>query len=167
MAAKAYSKSWCSVFFPIFFEKLSARELRDNVYAYLLEGIRTITVRPLQKSAYGVNFDDSGSYANVETGRPIRSYPVTTLQAYAGKDIPYYLNWEFVGSRLLMELYPEVFKRVHFDIQHCYDIDWFLNVNGLGQPDFSPLQFVRNLTIHVTFEPHPDDYNPDNYTQWD
>ena len=147
-AAESYSKSWCRSFTAKLLQTLSARELRDIVYGFIVGQIGVVRILPHDRTQYKLPSDKYGPYiVNPKNGRQ------TNL-------IPHFLDWDYVGTQFMLEIYQAFYSRAVFSIDHAYDVGALL---GCGvfyiHPVSAPQNFIRHLYVTLGFDAHPEDMN--------
>jgi len=138
-AAKQYGQSWCQSLSQGLFDKFP-RELRDMIYDHLLP-------HSAEVSLLGQDWRVSSS-------------PRWTFSSWNDSEldpIPHYLRGEFMGTAFQKEIMEELHRRAKHSIYRPNDVEEFLE-NGLPLASL-PLRafdFVRSLTVLLSFQPHQD-----------
>jgi len=138
-AAREYGQSWCESFSQSLLNKLP-RELRDMIYDHLLP-------RSAEVSLLGQDWR-------------VSSGPRWTFSSWNDSEldpIPHYLTSEFMGTAFQKEILEELHRRAKHSIYRPNDVEEFLE-NGLPLASL-PLRafdFVRSLTVLLSFQPHQD-----------
>jgi hypothetical protein len=146
MAKKSMWKISCRLFGAKFLDMLTARELRDIVYEFIVGDPGCIRVLP-------------PNHPDLVGSRSIYGpHQVSLLPMQRDKPTPYYFDSDLIGTQFATELHEVFYNRATFDVTQAYDMHTLLNSGVFFHcPIIVPLNFLRRLEVNLSCRLHPYD----------
>jgi len=144
--ATAYSRAWCRRFARQFFDAITARELRDMVYKYVLgEAIDSRLVHILGPRTWSMDKWPNSTYG------PFRPF------AEQNK-LPYHLDMGSMGIQFANEISEIFYEKAFWSLEDSDCLSSFLRYGPLQRsPIRHPHELIRKLEINLSIAPYEQD----------